>query len=146
MRNLIFDTCFWFALYDSDDQYHEVANRMFSEFANHDIKIIIPFPTLYETLNTAFVDNKVWLSNFDKILTNERIVKLVDDTDYCNDALISTMYQKKTKVSLVDNIIRHMVVDTNLRIDAVVSFNERDFADLCRERQIPLLSFAGGLF
>ena len=59
MRRLIFDTCFWFALYDPNDSWHSLASKMISDFESGDVKIIIPFPSLYETLNTDFVSSHI---------------------------------------------------------------------------------------
>jgi hypothetical protein len=43
-------------------------------------------------------------------------------------------------LSLVDRILRAVVADPNVRLDALVTFNPGDFADVCRERRIELLS------
>ncbi|KAA6332714.1 hypothetical protein EZS27_018809 [termite gut metagenome] len=36
-------------------------------------------------------------------------------------------------------IIRSMLDDTDLKIDALITFNERDFSDICRQRKIKLI-------
>lgn len=147
MRNLLFDTCFWFALIDPRDSDHEKANQMFEEFTKAEIKILIPFPSLYETMNTDFVERKDWLFRFNQIIQQREKVILVYDTEYREAAYQNTVHQHKdTKISLVDSIIMEMASTAKLKIDAIVSFNMRDFSPFCQQRQIPLLCYPGGLF
>lgn len=56
MNNVLVDTGFWFALYDEKDQYHNKALKVMDRLINS--RFLIPFPTLYETLNTSFVKKK----------------------------------------------------------------------------------------
>lgn len=147
MRNLLFDTCFWFALIDPKDSEHEKATQMFNEFAKSEIKILIPFPSLYETMNTDFVERKDWLFRFNQIIQQRDKVILVDDSEYKDAAYQNTVHQHRdTKISLVDSIIMEMASSAKLKIDAIVSFNIRDFSLFCQERSIPLLCYSGGLF
>lgn len=44
------------------------------------------------------------------------------------------------KYSLVDLIIRAMLLDVNLRIDALITFNSADFEDICWKKNIELLT------
>lgn len=133
MRRLIFDTCFWFALYDPNDSWHSLASKMISEFESGDLKIIIPFPSLYETLNTEFVSNKKQLAAFKEALNNRSKIEYVFDEPYKDEACSMTFDQDNDKkASLVDNVILLMLGDKSLNIDAVVTFNGRDFAEPCR--------------
>jgi predicted nucleic acid-binding protein len=55
-KNIIADTGFWIAYFDERDQYHSDAIRE-EQFIFRN-KIICPFPSLYEFLNTKFTKNK----------------------------------------------------------------------------------------
>ena len=58
-KNLLLDSGFWYAFYDARDQYHEEATHFteYLEFYN----LLIPWPSLYETLDTRFVRHPEWL-------------------------------------------------------------------------------------
>lgn len=143
MKRLIFDSCYWFALYNEKDQYHHLANLMADNFNSSSIKILIPFPSMYETLNTAFVDNKTQLQRLSELLANHEKVEFVFDDEYKDSAYRNTISQEKSsKVSLVDSIILEMLEDKNLAIDGVVTFNSRDFAEPCRVLQKEMICYA----
>jgi hypothetical protein len=42
-------------------------------------------------------------------------------------------------LSLVDRVIREMLEDRSLGLDVMVTFNQRDFADVCERRRIEIL-------
>lgn len=143
MRRLIFDTCFWFALYDPSDSKHSLASKMISDFENSDVKIIIPFPSLYETLNTDFVSKKKQLAAFREALSNRGKIEFVFDEPYKEEACSMTFDQDKDKkASLVDNVILLMLEDKSLNIDAVVTFNGRDFAEPCRKHRKEMICYS----
>lgn len=140
MNNILIDTCFWYALYDVRDPDHKKANELveFLDMGN----LILPFPTLYETINTRFSNNKGWLEDFEKVLKNEN-VKIIEDNKYKENALFMTVdltLNRNRPLSLVDMIIRLMIEDTNLKVDYVISFNTRDFIDLCHKHRIELIN------
>ena len=143
MKRFIFDTCFWFALFDSRDHFHEQATSIFKTMEHNEIKILIPFPSLYETLNTEFVKCKEQLHRLDQIVQRREKVFLIEDSNYKDLAYDCTINQKEgMKVSLVDNIIMAMASDSKLHIDGIISFNERDFVPFCQERGITLISYS----
>ena len=48
MNNILLDTGFWFALYDKNDKHYRSAEKLLDYFSYS--QIIIPYPTLYETV------------------------------------------------------------------------------------------------
>lgn len=139
MNNILIDTGFWFALYDKRDQYYIRAQELFEYI--HIGKIIIPYPSLYETINTQFVKNKQGLSEF-KLLLNQNGIHLLDDSVYKTDALNLTLELSNSKdrnYSLVDMVIRLMLSDVSLNINYLISFNPGDFIDVCKRRMIEIL-------
>ena len=136
-KTVIVDTNFWFALFDKSDERHSDADRIMKEINKS--KILIPWPTLYEILNTKFMDksNLIALTNFEKIIKNQNI-ELLDDNKYRDIALFEsfeTSKNKKWDLSLVDTIIRHILVDLNLKKDYLLTFNEKDFIDILKKRK-----------
>ena len=79
MNNIIVDSGFWYALYDKRDQYHAEANELaeYLELGN----IVMPFPTLYESINTRFTKRTDWMKEFERLLELNN-VQLIDDSEY----------------------------------------------------------------
>lgn len=136
-KNVITDSCFWIALYNKRDQYHNQAQKIY-----HLIEagvILIPWPTLYETLNTRHVKNPIANDQFERFLKNPQTI-LIEDKDYKINALEATFRSSKRgrSISLVDMIIRLILADVNHKIDCLVTFNIKDFQDVCEKRKIPI--------
>ena len=138
MNNVLVDTGFWFALYDEKDQYHNKALKVMDRLVNS--RFLIPFPTLYETLNTSFAKNRN-LRAFHLHISLDTCV-LVHDEKYKMSALDKTFESSLNRrpLSLVDMIIRHMLDDVDLHIDGLISFNPGDFIDVCYRKGIELIS------
>jgi hypothetical protein len=138
-KNLLLDSGFWYALYDARDPLHEPANA----FAKHldFYTLVIPWPSLYETLNTRFVRHPEWLRPFEKYVHRSSSVRLPDEL-YRNMALDSVLRIVRgwRSISLVDMVVRLMLADPNIKIDAMITFNQNDFVDICATRQIDLIS------
>jgi len=78
---------------------------------------------------------------FERILKKQNVF-FVDDGSYRNDALERTLrgaQQGTRAISLCDMMIRLMLQDVNLRIDAILTFNLSDFVDVCRARKVEVL-------
>ncbi|MBA7525957.1 hypothetical protein ES705_18117 [subsurface metagenome] len=140
MNNILIDTCFWYALFDARDPAHDKANELihYLDLGN----VIVPYPTLYETINTRFTRNKTWVEEFEKILKNDN-VNLIEDLEYKENALNLTFdstLNKNRPLSLVDMVIRLMLEDVSLKIDYLISFNTGDFIDLCHKKGIELIN------
>jgi predicted nucleic acid-binding protein len=138
--NIIVDSGFWFALYDIYDDYHTRANNIveYLDVSN----IIIPFPTLYESLNTKFMKNTVAKIAFESILKRSNVTIVNDDLIKADALKITfTDESKKRNLSLVDNIIRLILDDVNYKIDYLITFNRKDFIDICRKRTIEIIDY-----
>jgi len=51
--------------------------------------------------------------------------------DECFDELARPAVQAQS-LSLVDRVIRKMLSDVNIHIEALITFNPADFADVCK--------------
>jgi predicted nucleic acid-binding protein len=142
MDNILIDTGFWFALYNPKDQYHKNAIDLtdFLSLAN----ILIPYPTLYETINTTFTEDKRGFIEFRKLLAKNNFT-LIDDSSYRNEVdILELTYNSaiisNRPLSLVDMVIRLILSDETMRIKYLVTFNSKDFADVCQKRNIQILN------
>ncbi len=140
MKYVITDTCYWLGLVDSRDEHHK-KSILINELIK-DAYIVFPFPCFYEIIRTKFVKNKIKLEAFESFLKRSK-VEYVDDTKYKDEAL-SKVYElnKKSYVShsLTDAVIREMLSDVDLRLDYLVTYNVKDFLDICAKRKIEILN------
>ena len=137
--NVLIDTGFWYAFYDDKDQYHIKAIGMMSILERH--HILIPYPSLYETMDTRFSKRKNWMSHFHSLIMSPRC-SLIPDDKYKHETLRITFdssLERNRPISLVDMVIRQMLDDTNLNVQAIVTFNPEDFSDVCRARRKNLI-------
>jgi predicted nucleic acid-binding protein len=138
--NILIDTGFWYAFYDESDPYHRKAVEIMLFVNKH--TILIPFPSLYETINTRFAKRKKWMDSFRSLINSPSCV-LIPDDEYKRDTLVMTLnssLEKNRPISLVDMVIRQMLDDVNLKSDAIITFNPEDFYDICLSRNIILIS------
>ncbi len=136
---LLVDSGFFFALFNERDRYHAdaVEKREWLEI----LSLVIPWPVLYETINTRFARRPSTIARFESILRGPHI-ELLNDSPYRLDAYEDALTRAKTQrnaMSLVDAVICAILDDPNVRIDAMLTFNLRDFANICHSRGIALL-------
>lgn len=139
-RLALVDTGFLYALFDAKDCYSRRAKEL--EPLLEDLQIILPWPCLYETLKTSFVKKKVAVQQFDSFVKGPRVT-YADDDKYKNDAYQMTLeYGKlgKRPISLTDMVVRLMLDDVNIKKHCIITFNAPDFLDICRKRQIEVIS------
>lgn len=101
--------------------------------------LIVPWPTIYETLRTQFVKNRSALVRFEQEIRSSRVV-LLDDTPYREDAFALSLREsvRGRHLSMVDCMIRLVIEDVSIRIDRLATYNAKDFVDLCAKRRIML--------
>lgn len=138
--NVLVDTGFWFAYYDNSDSFHQVAVSIMDLLDNHNI--LIPFPSLYETINTRFSKKKKWMEHFKALINNPNCTLISDDSykEMTLELSMNSAIEKDRAISMVDMIIRQMLDDVNLRSDALITFNPEDFADVCRKKNKVMIS------
>lgn len=130
MKRLIVDTCIWYACFDKTDSNYQYAEKILSILEKHEL--IMPFPTLYETINTRFVKNKYGqMANLLSVLNRPepQSIVWVEDNSYRERAMemVRRNIEMGKSYSLVDMIIRLMMEDVSLGPIAVLTFNVADF-------------------
>lgn len=139
-KYILIDSGYWFGLFDKADSYHSLANAIADLI--EDYKMIVPYPSMYEVLNSKFIKDEQRLIQFEEIMKSDR-VEFIFDEGYREEALNNTysIHRKPIpKISLVDSIIREIIKDINIKIDFVITFNEKDFKDVCDIRKIKIIS------
>lgn len=139
MERVIADTGLWYALFDRRDPYYEKAGEkadLLSLF-----QIVLPWPTVYETLRTRLVRNSLALQQFERFLKSPNIVFL-DDAAYRDaafDLTLESSLRRHRPLSMVDCLIRLLIDDVNVRINYLATFNPADFVDVCRRNNVEML-------
>lgn len=137
-QRLLLDTGFWLALYDSRDEHHTKAQELADFLDVHGL--VVPWPTLYETLNTRFARRRTAMQRFTHLLASPH-VHLLPDEDYRDAALeaVCSPSSPHRALSLVDAVLRLVVADSNVKIDALITFNPGDFTDVCQKAGVEVL-------
>ena len=140
-KNIIADTGFWFALYEPRDGFYSNANKIAKLIVIDDQNILMPWPCLYETINTRFAKHKDYMQAFEIFINKTNGKNLINDEKYKDKALkLAFEYSKigKRQFSLVDIILREILSDDFYKIDYLLTFNTGDFTDICRKRKIEI--------
>jgi predicted nucleic acid-binding protein len=141
MASILVDSGVWYALCDPRDRAvsRGVIDDIYSRVKVH--SIVVPWPVLYETLGTRFARSRPAMQRFEQEIKSARVV-LVDDAPYRDDALAHVIEWslRGRALSLVDCVLRLLLDDVQTRIRYLVTFNQRDFADICAKRRIELWS------
>ena len=135
---LLPDSGFFFALYDPRDTHHVSAygKREWLEL----LPIVLPWPVLYEAVNTRFARRREVLARFDAIVMHPN-TELLDDSPYRSDSYrtVLEMGRRGRPLSLVDAVLRAVIEDTNVAITAILAFNRADFMDICQQNSVEVL-------
>ncbi len=136
-KRVIADSGFWMAFYNPKDQYHLEARTLPVDLDS--ATLLVPWPSLYETLNTKFVKDPRRVTAF-RLVLGKSNVHLVDDLPYRDDAYSSVSTGRSARpLSLVDQIIRLILADPAWRVGVIVTFNKVDFIDVCRRHSIEVI-------
>jgi len=138
--NILVDSCFWIALYTPEEiDGHERALSLIEDLENNEI--LVPWPTLYEFVNTRLARRKDYLFAFEQFLLKPNVQKISDEI-YKNAALQNVFelnISRTASISLVDEVLRLMILDENLKVDFLVTFNRKDFEYPCQLSNVTIL-------
>ena len=139
MSGVLVDTGFFFALFNKRDRNHSTALKLQDLFETQ--HVILPWPVLYETVNTRLARNSANLERFSDF-TQKPNIQLFDDSQYREKALKEVLNQQlpSEQTSLVDAILCCIIEDPNVPITALLTFDQRDFFEICLKYSIDLVS------
>lgn len=135
-KSVLMDSCIWFDYLEAKEetvQFYNILNRERAVF-------IVPYPSLYEVLNTRLVRRRQKLFIFENILTTPQI-RFFDDVPYRDDARREVFDKARWgfDYSFVDCVFREILMDRDNRIDYLATINTKDFADVCALRNIEII-------
>ena len=146
MARVCVDSCFLIGLYDKNDQHHNTAIRQFSALfgkrsAGH--RLVAPWPVLYECLGTRYARDPrkaVLLNQHWNYLRRSGPLVLLEDQAFRDRSLVDHLEGRPRKLSLVDRVLRAMILERKSLFDVFLTYNTGDFADACKKRGIFLLN------
>lgn len=149
--NLCLDACFLIGLYDPRDQHHARARDLFAEHFEQPSRnvAVLVWPALYEAVSTQLVRNRVRTSEMEREFRGLRALQrldYLDDAPYREQAFDNCFMELEKPqgsyraLSLTDRVLRSVLSDVNVRVDAILTFNVGDFADVCRKSGRTVLS------
>ena len=136
---VLVDFGFFVALFNERDQHHASARRL-EEWLDF-VPIVLPWPILYETVNTRLARRPQNLAKFGAIARLPETL-LLDDAPYREDSFAAVLAQNPARgaLSLVDAVLCNIIEDVNVPISAMLTFNDRDFLAVCHENNVELLN------
>lgn len=136
---VLVDSGFFIALFNERDQHHASARRL-EEWLDF-VPIVLPWPILYETVNTRLARQPQNLAKFGAIARLPETL-LLDDAPYREDSFAAVLAQNPARgsLSLVDVVLCNIIEDVNVPISAMLTFNDRDFLAVCHENNVELLN------
>jgi len=130
MLVVLADAGFWIGLYDprDDTRLRDLSLRCADKLIQQtNMKIILPWPIMYEILDTRCVKDPAKKKALEDNLRRFPVIRL-DDSPYRERALEETLGTERP-ISLADMVVRKILLDRSVRIDHLLSFNIRDFSD-----------------
>lgn len=139
MQRLLVDSGFFFALFNERDRNHDDAKEK-QEWLEI-LSIAMPWPILYETINTRFARRPHWIASFEGVVRSPN-TEFIDDAPYRVDALEDALVRGKNQryaMSLTDAVLHSILADPKIRVDAMLTYNRRDFFRICSSKGVELL-------
>ena len=133
------DSGFWYAVLTEKDEHHRDARSKEEQLLS--LRYILPWPTLYETLRTRLTRRPLAVVKFQDYLKHPN-AELLDDSLYKSLALeitLSAANRRGRGFSLVDNVLRLILDDVNIKVDCLFTYNVADFFDVCRRRRVEIV-------
>ncbi len=150
MKNFIADTGYLIALYDPSDDNRNVwsARASFRElFEETENSLLLAWPVLYETLNTRLSKRMDVVTRIEdgwrKLRSNNQL-DFIDDQPFRDISLAEWQNELARKghyrpLSLVDRVLRNAIMSPSSKIHVLLTFNRRDFEDICRKRDVEIV-------
>lgn len=139
MEAVLVDSGVWLALSDTRDSRYTEGQEKVALFEV--LRVVVPWPTMYETLRTRFVRNAAAARQLERYLATLPIIYL-DDGPYRDAAFTLAIRSSRTgkrPLSMVDCLLRLLIDDVNVNVQYFATFNRRDFFDVCDMRGVEMI-------
>ena len=94
---------------------------------------------MFETLSTRICKYPHRIKQF-KDETEKPYFSFIDDAKYKNKAFEDLILHssKNRSISLADSVLRLMILDKKLKIDYLLTYNIKDFHDVCKRMNVEI--------
>ena len=139
-QHILVDTGVWYAMFATRDNNSKDLNGK-AEYLESPFTVIVPWPTIYETLRTKFVKDRKGLDLFEKYLKKPHVTFLDADRyrEMAFDLAFDLSLRQDRPMSMVDCLLRLIIDDAEVPVDGLITFNERDFYDICSSHNVSML-------
>jgi hypothetical protein len=150
MNGFLADTGYLIVLYDPSDDNRNVskARGSFRElFEESENVMLLAWPVLYETLNTRLSKRRDVVIRIEaewrKLRAGNQLA-FIEDQMFRDRSLVEwqneiTRAQHFRPLSLVDRVLRKAIQSPAVKVHGLLTFNRRDFEDVCADREIAIL-------
>jgi hypothetical protein len=149
LRGFLLDSSYLFALYGDEGERTRFATESFTAFfSKNENVLLVPWPVLYESFNSEFSERRDRVerlnSDWSKLRRLKRL-EYVDDSRFrqnCLDEWLGSSKEKSGRfrgLSLVDRILMELVEDRSRNVEALLTFDLRDFSGFCGKRKIEII-------
>ena len=149
MKRFLVDSGFILALYKNEGEQTKRVRQTFEKIISaSESVLVLPWPIMYERLNSEFVENNGWIKrfNFDwSNLKRARKVEYADDAPFreaCRKELLGLLPERSGRfkaLSLADRILIDLIDDHSKNIEALLTLDLEDFSGFCSKKQIEIL-------
>jgi predicted nucleic acid-binding protein len=131
---LLVDSGFWIGLLDPRDQHHLQARRLLPTVER--CHVLLPWPCMYEFLRSRIARRPEAVASLRTILSLSGVERF-DDGPYRAKALERCLHPAAFSrgLSLADQVLRSIAEDDHVKLHGIVTFNARDFLDVCNRRR-----------
>ena len=120
---LLVDTGYFIALHSKRDEHNATAKQY--ERLLEVRPVVLPWPVLYETINTRFAKRPHILKQIDVII-EKKSTRLLDDSPYRAAAYAKVLQTSpKRPLSLVDAVLRAVIEDASVQISTLLTFQRK---------------------
>ena len=149
LRGLLVDTGYLFALYREEGERTRLARARFEILVSTRGNIfLIPWPVLYESFNSQFSERPAWIKRLNSDWSRLRRwnkLTYVDDAPFrknCEAEWLGLSPERAGRfrgLSLVDRILMALIEDRSMSIEALLTFDLRDFSGFCAKRGVEII-------
>lgn len=139
------DSGFILALYKNEGEQTKRVRHTFEKIISaSESVLVLPWPIMYERLNSEFVANKGWIKrfNFDwNNLKRARKVEYADDAPFreaCRKELLGLSPERSGRfkaLSLADRILMDLIDDHSRNIEALLTLDLAGFGGFCSKNR-----------
>ena len=148
MRGFLLDSSFLFALYDDEGMRSRQVRRSFvNAFSRSGSVLLVVWPVLYQSFNARFSSDLLRIHRLESewsALIERKQLQFLDDAPFRKNSL-DEWWARDLKLSswrglsLVDRVLRAVLERGSTRVHALLSFDHRDFSDVCGRLKVKIV-------